>query len=234
MTSEDPSHPTRQNRLSRWSERKRLAQREPTAVAAEPAVAEEPPDTPLDSATTEVDEVVLSDADMPAIDTIDSDSDISCFFNKGVSEPLRQLALRQLFRSPVFNITDGLNDYDEDYTSFEPLGDIVTSDMRFHAERKARLAEQEAQLAEQADAESSLPDEPDNADAESEVATQDDTVHEVVEPDQAAVTSTPQDDEPSLLTEQADDEQIIATGSTESAPVDQTEETKTDNRNKQV
>jgi len=83
-------------------------------------------------------EPLLTDADMPALDTLNSDSDYSSFFSKGVSKELRQQALRHLFGHAKFNIRDGLNDYDEDYTTFEPLGDTVTSDMRWHKARKER------------------------------------------------------------------------------------------------
>jgi len=83
-------------------------------------------------------EPVLTDADMPALDTLSSSSDYSAFFSKGVSKELRQQALRHLFSHAKFNIRDGLNDYDEDYTTFEPLGDTVTSDMRWHKARKER------------------------------------------------------------------------------------------------
>ncbi len=60
-----------------------------------------------------------------------------------VSEKLRKVALRKLFHGAAFNVRDGLCEYDEDYTSFEPLGDIVTADMRHQQEmleRKAREA----------------------------------------------------------------------------------------------
>ena len=110
------------------------------------------------------DELTLTDDDMPSIETLNADSDYSGFLNKGVSPELRRKALQHLFRMPKFNIRDGLNDYDEDYTYFEPLGDTVTSDMRWHAARKEReereaeearlAAEQEEQLLEADDAES--------------------------------------------------------------------------------
>lgn len=85
---------------------------------------------------------VLTDDDMPPLESLNGESDVSAFFSKGVSSALRQAALRQIFAAPRYNIRDGLNDYDGDYTVFEPLGDTVTSDMKFHAARKeaARLA----------------------------------------------------------------------------------------------
>lgn len=81
---------------------------------------------------------LLSDADMPPIESLSSDSDVSAFFNKGVSAALRKAALRHVFRQPAYNVRDGLNDYDGDYTVFEPLGDTVTSDMKWHIARKER------------------------------------------------------------------------------------------------
>lgn len=81
---------------------------------------------------------VLSDKDMPELDTLTEDSDYSGFLSPGVSEKLRKLALRKLFRSQSFNLCDGLDDYDEEFTTFEKLGDIVTADMRFQLEQEAR------------------------------------------------------------------------------------------------
>ncbi|MFK7855205.1 MAG: DUF3306 domain-containing protein [Granulosicoccus sp.] len=104
-------------------------------------------------AEPEQESVELTDADMPAIDTLTSQSDLSGFFSKGVSATLRRSALRFVFQQPQYNVRDGLNDYDGDYTVFEPLGDTVTADMKFHAARKERErieAEQRAaELAEQ-------------------------------------------------------------------------------------
>jgi len=66
--------------------------------------------------------------------------------SSGVSDKLRNLALRKLFQAPSFNIQDGLDDYAEDYTSFEKLGDIVTCDMTHQIEMQARKKlEQEAE-----------------------------------------------------------------------------------------
>lgn len=99
-------------------------------------------------------EPLLTDDDMPEVSTLTSQSDISMFFNRGVSKTARNAALKYLFQLPQYNIRDGLNDYDEDYTYFEPLGDTVTCDMKFHKERKEREAEErEALLAEQEEAE---------------------------------------------------------------------------------
>lgn len=119
-----------------------------------PAVVERESESSNDVGLESTDEIVLTDADMPPIESLDSKSDVSMFLNKGVSETLRKAAFRRLFSLPAYNIRDGLNDYDEDYTYFEPLGDTITSDMKFHAARKERerLAK-EAELAEAQEAE---------------------------------------------------------------------------------
>jgi hypothetical protein len=116
--------------LRRWSRRKQEAAQE--TRAAEQAA----PIDIEDSLGTAVPIETLTDADMPPIESLDEDSDYSAFMSEGVSDELRNLALRKLFKAPVFNIRDGLDEYDEDYTYFEKLGDIVTCDMKHHIEMK--------------------------------------------------------------------------------------------------
>ncbi len=94
-------------------------------------------------------QALLTDADMPDIETLTASSDISGFLGKGVSAALRKAALRHVFRQPKYNLRDGLDDYDDDYTTFEPLGDTVTSDMKFHAARKERASLASERLAEE-------------------------------------------------------------------------------------
>lgn len=148
--------------LSRWSRRKlesrqqqAESRRAPAAEtpAAVPAAAE-----PAAAAVPEAEQPVLTDADMPDIDSLDENSDYSLFMSPGVSDQLRNLALRKLFHVPAFNIRDGLNEYDEDYTSFAKLGDIVTCDMKHRIEMeqqklREKLAE-EQQAGDPAEAES--------------------------------------------------------------------------------
>ncbi len=81
---------------------------------------------------------ILTDADMPAIESLTGESDYSGFLSPGVTEELRKLALRKLFNSDYFHLCDGLDDYDEDFTHFEKLGDIITADMKFQLEEEAK------------------------------------------------------------------------------------------------
>lgn len=136
--SADPERGADAPFLERWSRRKR-------GLDA-PAPAESPPPEPPAEPVPE-----LTDEDMPDLATIDEGGDVSPFFSPGVSEELRQAALKRLFRSAVFNVRDGLDDYDEDYRSFESLGDVVTTEMRRRQEREeARLREKLARQEEAA------------------------------------------------------------------------------------
>lgn len=148
MTVESKESP-----LSRWSRRKRQAQQAET-TAADPIETGVNPDPAAvnDERPIELDEQpVLTDADMPDVDSLDEESDFSPFMSRGVSDELRNLALRKLFRAPVFNIRDGLDEYDEDFTTFEKLGNIVTADMKHQIEmqqqklREKLAAETEAE-----------------------------------------------------------------------------------------
>jgi hypothetical protein len=138
---------------SRWSRRKQ-------EVANETAV-EELPETIEGSGETvavEVDEETLAeqrleklnaltDEDMPDIETLNEDSDFSGFMSTGVSETLRKMALQKLFHGKSYNVRDGLDEYDGDYTSFEKLDpSVITCDMKHLLEveaEKLRLAEEE-------------------------------------------------------------------------------------------
>lgn len=85
-----------------------------------------------------------TDKDMPPIELLNADSDFSGFMSPKVSESLRRLALRKLFHGEDFNICDGLDDYDEDYTSFVKLGSVITADMKHRLELEARKKLEEA------------------------------------------------------------------------------------------
>ena len=139
--------------ISRWSRRK-LEADQLAPVVEESAPMETGADlNAADQVAAEAEaKPVLTDADMPDIESLDENSDFSGFMSTGVSDELRNLALRKLFKAPVFNIRDGLDEYDEDYTQFEKLGDIVTCDMKHQIEMQEKRL-REAQEAEAAAAE---------------------------------------------------------------------------------
>jgi len=141
--------------LDRWSRRKHGARQAVQASPpAAPAVTEHAPVTPA------------ADPEPPDLESLDADSDYSGIFSPKVSEELRRRALRKLFGAGKFNFRDGLDDYDDDYRSFEALGDIVTSDMRREWERTGQSPSQST--AGQAGPDS--PDEPRPVQADGDVA----------------------------------------------------------------
>ena len=170
--------------LKRWARRKQQSEiaENPEQSQSQSEVLEEtanlPADASADSAVApaveepaSAEQVTLTDEDMPPIESLNGESDYSPFLSEGVSKELRNLALKKLFFSGKFGIRDGLDDYDDDFTKFEPLGNTVTSDMKFHQRRKererlAKLEEEQKALDEQeqadADASKESVTEPDN------------------------------------------------------------------------
>jgi hypothetical protein len=162
--------PEQESRLSRWSRRKQQTveetQEEDLVLEVEPqdqGINELEVALSEDQQQSEAQEPVLSDADMEPVETLTENSDFSKFMSPGVSDELRNLALRKMFQAPSFNIRDGLDEYDEDYTSFEKLGDIVTADMRHQMEMMEMEARRklEAEEKEVAAAEEGVPDKQD-------------------------------------------------------------------------
>jgi len=126
--------------LARWSQRKNQARKgidlpepdgehDPATDVVEsrsgttaPETAERPADLPVDPAD--------ATPELPPIESLDENSDYSVFLSSDVSTDVQRKALRKLFQSPKFNVRDGLDDYDLDFTNPEPLGDIITAEMR--------------------------------------------------------------------------------------------------------
>jgi hypothetical protein len=149
-----------ESRLSRWSRRKQQTAEE---TRKEDLTLETGQQYQLESELevissedqqqNEVQQPVLTDEDMEPVEELTEDSDFSKFMSPGVSDELRNLALRKMFHAPIFNIRDGLDEYDGDYTSFEKLGDIITADMRHQMEIEAnKKLEQEARKIAEAEA----------------------------------------------------------------------------------
>lgn len=128
----DPGNAGEEPFLSRWSRRKHAAHTSAMEAEVQQAPAEESPSPSL------------TDADMPPLESLDENSDYSGFLSPEVTEELRQMALQKLFRSACFNVCDGLDDYAEDYTTFEKLGDVMTADLRFRLQQEASRAAEQA------------------------------------------------------------------------------------------
>ena len=150
MKNHEPSSPDQQHKpvqeesfLRRWSKRKQ----EVSATTEEKAGDNRPVQVSADQKSeTDVcysdpsqdqSRLQLTDEDMPTVETLDENSDFSGFLSPKVSETLRRQALRKLFHFQQFNITDGLDDYAEDFTHFEKLGDVITHEMKRILQREA-------------------------------------------------------------------------------------------------
>lgn len=183
---------THESRLSRWSRRKQQSREETqledsalnldrqgnVAPLTEPVSAGEVEQAP----NQQPDQPILTDADMPPIETLNSESDFSLFMSSGVTDKLRNLALKQLFKAPLFNLRDGLDEYDEDYTFFEKLGDTVTCDMKHQLEMQALKKEAEAAAALEANATDAVKAEESATDKENIDATDKENIDKDKEP----------------------------------------------------
>ncbi|MED5509919.1 MAG: DUF3306 domain-containing protein [Pseudomonadota bacterium] len=108
--------------LSRWSRRKLDQDSAEEEQSLTPAT-EEPVET-----------IEASDQ----ITDTDSEQEKPIWQRDDVDEETRKSALRALFRKPEFNVRDGLNEYDDDFTKFASLGNVVTHEMK----RMLKLAEE--------------------------------------------------------------------------------------------
>jgi hypothetical protein len=131
----EPKTESEEGLLRQWSRRKHEARKHADEIAPEaPAPAVEP------SAPAKV----LTDADMPPLESLGENSDYSFFMSPGVSEALRRQALRRLFMLPSINQRCPLDSEYHDCHGFVPLGNIITHEMREELEREAQKLKQAA------------------------------------------------------------------------------------------
>lgn len=121
---------TAQGFAARWSKRKHAAR---AVRTTEPPAA----DTPIAEASPTAPAPILADKDMPPIESITGNSDVSGFFSPGVTEELRRLALRKLFHTPEFNTRCPLDSEFYDCTKLTDMGSIITHEMRDAMQREA-------------------------------------------------------------------------------------------------
>lgn len=133
--------------VSRWSRRKQQVAEEQNELQKNDDISSNAPEKkPIDDIDPEILKAEkleslnkLTDEDMPDIETLNEHSDFSGFMSTGVSEGLRRMALKKLFMGASYNIRDGLDEYDGDYTKFEKMPkDMVTTDMKHMAKVEAR------------------------------------------------------------------------------------------------
>lgn len=129
--------------LWRWSRLKRESREVPPD---EPAMApEEPAGQPAGEATSVPAAApahgvppAVEPVELPPLDTLNEESDFGAFMHAGVDPELRRMALRKMFRNPKYGVVDELDPFRANFAAFTPLGDMVTAEMKFHAERLLR------------------------------------------------------------------------------------------------
>lgn len=142
--------------LGRWSQRKAAARRgELPAEPDPPAAAPQPPEAPVPNRAEAKSAEAPAAPELPPLESLDETSDYSVFFSEGVSETIKRAALRKLFHTASFNVTDGLDDYDEDFRTFKSLGNVVTREMK----RRAAIDEARERAKAEARAAQATPDE---------------------------------------------------------------------------
>jgi Protein of unknown function (DUF3306) len=108
--------------LSRWSSRKLAKETEESQDKSQPE------EKAVEETAEQADDADKQHEDLPVWQREDVDSET------------KKAVLRTLFHKPEFHIRDGLNEYDDDFTQFSGLGDIVTHDMK----RMLELAEEKS------------------------------------------------------------------------------------------
>jgi len=106
--------------LSRWS-RQKLTDKEPIEKKIKGSESLDLKHKPEQEVYSEADEQLLP-----------------LWQQKDVEPDMKRKALSALFKQPEFNDVDHMNEYDEDFTHFSSLGDVVTEEMK----RMLRLAEE--------------------------------------------------------------------------------------------
>jgi len=106
---------------SRWSERKVAARESEDDTTPLP-------DEELAPVTEETDDELLTEEDFDDVDfeALDKSSDYTRFIKANVPAAIQKKALRKLWASdPVFEVLDGMNDYDEDFTGNGLAGKVL-------------------------------------------------------------------------------------------------------------
>lgn len=103
------------SRLERWSRRKLGDEAAPETLPPEtaPPVADTPP--------ADGEPRPVNDEDLPVPEDLPPGSDFSRYLQEGVSQALRRRALRRLWQADHYQVRDGLDDYDGDYSQLETM-----------------------------------------------------------------------------------------------------------------
>lgn len=143
------------SRLERWSRKKRGLESDDVMVPEPAQASEEAPvladahvhqEVPADPAEPPAPGSL--DDTLPDPDTLPAGSDFSAFMAAGVSSALRRRALRRLWATGNYNVRDGLDDYDADYTQqLKPMASELAGKLRrwtHQAEEASEVPQEES------------------------------------------------------------------------------------------
>nr|WP_298415106.1 DUF3306 domain-containing protein [uncultured Halomonas sp.] len=86
---------------------------------------------PMDSSASEPESPAENiDDQLPDPDTLAPESDFSAFLQTGVSPALKRRALRRMFMAKSYNVRDGLDDYDHDFSKMRKLSSETSAQLR--------------------------------------------------------------------------------------------------------
>ncbi|WP_407330824.1 DUF3306 domain-containing protein [Enterovibrio sp. 27052020O] len=83
--------------------------------------------------------------DMEDVARLKQGDSAAFFLAKGVSAEIKKAALRKLFHSDAYNVLDGMNDYDLDYSNKASLTAEVAASLRQWTKEKIEDAQEECQ-----------------------------------------------------------------------------------------
>ncbi|TAG05507.1 MAG: DUF3306 domain-containing protein [Betaproteobacteria bacterium] len=125
VMAETSSKPAEGLSLSRWSRLKREQAAAATQIVepkAAPAAAVAPNELAKESTQIPPQgDSAHPQLALPEISSISLTEDFTPFMQAKVPQLVKQQALKALFKSPHFNVMDGLDTYIDDYTVFEPI-----------------------------------------------------------------------------------------------------------------
>ncbi|MGR5175224.1 DUF3306 domain-containing protein [Vibrio mediterranei] len=142
--------------LSRWSQRKLEEQSEQQAEPEQEAVLvdDESVDLPFsDEQSNALGGMSNNQDQKPETELVSDDGELSIsqlLANTEVDKAVKKAALRKLFMQPEFNVVDGLNDYDHDYSAVKPLATEVAETLRGWVKDVEENLEQHEELEESA------------------------------------------------------------------------------------
>lgn len=116
--------------LHRWSKRKQEQHATEDEVPLETEAAQDEAEQAVSEPVSESEDAELPPPSMDDVSRLKEGDSAVAFLAKGVSLQVKKAALRKLFHSDAYNVLDGMNDYDLDYSKTANLSAEVAESLR--------------------------------------------------------------------------------------------------------